>query len=117
MKQQVVDIVLARAGHYCEACGNPCAEFALHHRRLKSQGGKDEPCNLIAVHHKCHNLGTDSIHLNPKRSMEMGWIVPSWADPAEYALHRPDGSKVLLDNEGSFSEIEGIKYGTDRGSR
>ena len=106
MKQQVVDIVLARAGHYCEACGNPCAEFALHHRRLKSQGGKDEPCNLIAVHHKCHNLGTDSIHLNPKRSMEMGWIVPSYAKPNEWPLILSDGSKVLLDNQGSYINYE-----------
>ena len=106
MKQQGVDIVLARAGHYCEACGNPCAEFALHHRRLKSQGGKDEPCNLIAVHHKCHNLGTDSIHLNPKRSMEMGWIVPSYAKPNEWPLILSDGSKVLLDNQGSYINYE-----------
>ena len=106
MKQQVVDIVLARAGHYFEACGNPCAEFALHHRRLKSQGGKDEPCNLIAVHHKCHNLGTDSIHLNPKRSMEMGWIVPSYAKPNEWPLILSEGSKVLLDNHGSYINYE-----------
>ena len=113
MKQNIVDIVLERASGYCECCGFPCGEPALHHRKLKSQGGKDEPCNLIAVHHKCHNLGTDSIHLNPAKSVKMGWIVPSWADPSEFPLHMADGSVVRLDNEGNYIEIEGVN-GTDR---
>lgn len=107
MKKQVAEIVLERAGHYCEACGFPCADFALHHRQLRSQGGKDEPANLIAVHHACHNLGTNSIHLNPKKSINFGYIVPSWADPSEFPLTLSDGRKVLLDNEGNYLEIEG----------
>ena len=106
MKQEVVDIVLERAGYYCEACGQNGDNFALHHRKLKSQGGKDEPCNLIAVHHQCHNLGTHSIHLSPAKAIAKGQIVPSWAEPEETALHLPDGSKVLLDNEGSYISIE-----------
>lgn len=116
MKQAVVDIVLERAGYYCEVCGKSGDNFALHHRKLKSQGGKDEPCNLIAVHHKCHNLGTDSIHLNPKRSVENGWIVPSWAEPSEFPLRLSDGSKVLLDNEGSYITMKEGPDGTDRSS-
>lgn len=116
MKKEIAEIVLGRAGYYCEACGKPGQNFALHHRRLRSQGGKDEPCNLIAVHHECHNLGTNSIHSRVGISIDKGFIVPSWADPAEYPLHRPDGSKVLLDNEGTFTEIEGIEDGTSRGS-
>ena len=114
MKQAIVDIVLERAGNHCEVCGSGGDNFALHHRKLRSQGGKDEPCNLIAVHHKCHNLGTDSIHLNPKRSIENGWIVPSWAEPSEFPLHMPDGSKVLLDNEGSYTTMKEGLDGTDR---
>ena len=99
MDKRIAEAVLNRAGNYCEKCGNSGYDFALHHRRLKSQGGKDEVCNLMAVHHKCHNMGTDAIHMNPAKSIEMGWIVPSWAQPAEYPLHLSDGSKVLLDNE------------------
>ena len=112
MKQKIVEIVLDRAGFYCEACGLPGDNFALHHRKLRSQGGKDEPCNLIAVHHACHNLGTNSIHLAPARAKALGQIVPSWAQPHEYPLTLPDGSKVLLDNEGGYTQIEG-EDGTD----
>jgi hypothetical protein len=114
MKQAIVDIVLERANNHCEMCGSGGDNFALHHRKLKSQGGKDEPCNLIAVHHKCHNLGTNSIHLNPKRSIENGWIVPSWAEPSGFPLRMADGSKVLLDNEGSYTTMKEGSDGTDR---
>lgn len=107
MKPDIAERVLERAGHYCEACGQSCWDFALHHRKLRSQGGKDEVCNLIAVHHACHNLGTDSIHLKPKKAIEKGQIVPSWAEPSEFPLTLPDGSKVLLDNEGNYLGIEG----------
>ena len=112
MNQKVVDIVLLRAGHYCEACGSSGDNFALHHRKLKSRGGKDEPCNLIAVHHACHNLGTNSIHLKPAKATQLGQICPSWCEPDEYPLQLPDGRKVLLDNAGNYLEIEG-EDGTD----
>ena len=106
MDKKVAETVLARAKGYCECCGLPCDEFALHHRRLRSQGGKDEVCNLIAVHHSCHNLGTNSIHNRPGIAKVKGWIVPSWADPAEYPLHLPDGKVVRLDNEGNYERLE-----------
>lgn len=114
MDKKIAEMVLNRAGNYCEACGGAGDNFALHHRRLKSQGGKDEVCNLIAVHHKCHNMSTQAIHMQPAKSIEMGWIVPSWAQPAEYPLHLPDGSKVLLDNEGSYNLTESENYGSNR---
>jgi len=109
MNQQVVDIVLERAGNYCEKCGHAQGgeNFALHHRKLRSQGGEDDPANLIAVHHSCHNLATDSIHLNPAIAKKNGWIVPSWAEPSEFPLTLPDGSKVLLDSYGGYEYIEG----------
>ena len=103
----VVDLVKARAAGYCETCGGPALEsMALHHRKLKSRGGKDEIANLIAVHHKCHNLGTDSIHLNPEVATVKGWMVPSWADPAEYPLHLHGAEVVMLDNEGNYNKLE-----------
>jgi hypothetical protein len=114
MKKEIAEIVLERAGSYCEACGGVGGNFALHHRKLRSQGGKDEPCNLIAVHHSCHNLATDSIHLNPAKSVKKGWIVPSWGDPHEFPLHLPDGSVVRLDNEGNYLDTEEGENGNDR---
>ena len=116
MNQRVVEIVLERAGFYCEKCGHSGSGFALHHRKLRSQGGEDTPSNLIAVHHGCHNLNTDSIHLNPAIAKRNGWIVPGWAEPHEFPMTLPDGSKVYLDDEGGYTIMEeGIEDGEDTG--
>lgn len=115
MKKEIAETVLNRAGNYCEACGLPGTDFALHHRKLRSQGGIDEPMNLIAVHHKCHNLHHHSIHLSPAKAVERGQIVPGWASVADTPLTLPDDSKVLLDNEGSYIYLEDTD-GTDRGN-
>jgi len=106
LKQEIVELVNERAGHYCETCGNPALEsMALHHRKLKSRGGKDSASNLIKVHHKCHNLGTNSIHLNPSMASDKGWMVSSWSDPETEPFLRPDGSWVLLKNDGSVESV------------
>jgi len=104
--KQVAETVLERAKGYCEVCGLPGDNFALHHRRLRSQGGLDQVCNLIAVHHGCHNLNTNSIHNNPATAKVKGYICPSWADPAEYPFHLPDGRIVRLTNEGTYEKLE-----------
>ena len=106
MDKDVAEKVLERAQGYCEVCGLPGDNFALHHRKLRSQGGKDEVANLIAVHHKCHNMGTHSIHLKPMVAKVKGWIVPSWANPIEYPLHLHNKEIVRLDNEGNYHRIE-----------
>lgn len=96
-----------RCGGYCEKCGstlNP-NNWALHHRKLRSQGGQDAIENVVALHHKCHNLGTKSVHLNPALSTEQGYIVPSWAEPAAWELLLPNGSLVLLSPEGNYETI------------
>jgi hypothetical protein len=47
------ELVLARCKAYCEKCGLGLTEdFALHHRKLRSRGGKDTVDNLIALHHR-----------------------------------------------------------------
>ena len=107
MDKAIVKIVTQRATFYCEVCGQVASEsMALHHRKLKSRGGKDTPANLIRVHHKCHNLGSDSIHANPAISEDRGHMVSSWKKPEETPFLRPDGSWVLLDNEGSIKVLE-----------
>ena len=107
MDKAIVKIVTERATFYCEVCGQVASEsMALHHRKLKSRGGKDTPANLIRVHHECHNLGSDSIHANPAISEDRGHMVSSWKKPEETPLLRPDGSWVLLDNEGSIKVLE-----------
>lgn len=102
MNKKVVNIVEERAGKWCEVCGE-CAHpnMALHHRKLRSRGGQDTPSNLIRIHHGCHNLRSDSIHLNPEKASQKGWMVGSWQDPTEVPFTRPDGSIVLLKDDGS----------------
>ena len=106
MDKKIAEAVLERAKGYCEKCGMSGDDFALHHRKLKSRGGKDSVANLMAVHHACHNLGTDSIHANPKKATQMGWMVPSWADPADFPITLPDGDIVRFAEDGSTARID-----------
>lgn len=106
MNKQIAQLALDRAKNYCEKCGGVGRDdLALHHRKLKSRGGKDEVANLMVVHHKCHNMGTDSIHANPDVATRNGWMVPSWSDPAIYPITLPDGLIVRFDNLGSWTRI------------
>ncbi len=111
IKQTIVNLVIQRAGGYCEKCGRPASEsMALHHRKLKSRGGKDSVSNLMHVHHECHNLGTDSIHLRPGFAADKGWMVASWDEPETAPMELPDGRLVILQNDGKITELkEGIK--------
>jgi HNH endonuclease len=100
-------LVYSRSIGYCEKCGKQLGDsWALHHRKLRSRGGKDEVTNFLALHHECHNLATDSVHNNPKKATEMGYMVPSWADPAECPVILPNGSTVILTPMGTYKYLQ-----------
>jgi len=104
---EVVEVVISRANGYCEVCGHRAQEsMALHHRKLRSRGGEHTVSNLIWVHHGCHNLDTDSIHSRPGLAMDKGWMVGSWQDPEDTPFFKPDGSIVLLQNNGNVISLE-----------
>jgi 5-methylcytosine-specific restriction endonuclease McrA len=106
MDKAIVKIVELRAGYYCESCGGTASDsMALHHRKLKSRGGKDTPANLIRIHHGCHNLNTDSIHLNPEKAEDKGWMTPSWKEPEEQPMFYHNSFFVLLHNDGSITTL------------
>ena len=105
MDKVVAKIVLDRANGYCERCGKS-ADLALHHRQLKSRGGKDEVVNLVGVCHPCHNLATDSIHLNPKEATKTGWMVSAFSNPASVSLYIAGGIVVRLTKQGTYEEAE-----------
>ena len=98
------DLLWLRCGGWCEKCGlsldQNTADF--HHRKLRSQGGQDTAENGILVHHRCHIQHKNSIHDNPKKSVEMGWIVPSWEKPEVCRLTLPNGESVRLTHEGTY---------------
>jgi hypothetical protein len=101
------EAVLARCQNYCELCGNALTDtFALHHRKLKSRGGKDTIDNLVALHHACHNMGNNAVHLNVQKATVSGHMVPTYATPSEYPLHLPNGSIVTLSAEGTYIYLE-----------
>ena len=101
------ELVLARCKGYCEFCGLGLTDnFALHHRKFKSRGGKDEINNLVALHHECHNLGTSSVHMNIKKSTASGHVVSRHAEPNNIPLHLPNGSIVTLTLDGEYHFIE-----------
>ena len=57
-----------------------------HHRRLRSQGGGDEPTNVIGIPDVVHQW----IHDNPAKAEDYGLIVPSYKDPAEVMVTIPE---------------------------
>jgi len=77
MPKAVVDAVKTRANGVCEAKTSQCVGRVdhLHHRVLRSQGGKHTVENLLAVCMSCHSF----IHHHPQLSVENGWIVKSQA--------------------------------------
>lgn len=102
MDKKIVELVQNRAGGFCEVCGGYAEDtMALHHRKLRSRGGKDCASNLIWIHHGCHNLNTDSIHNNPADSTERGWMVASWNDPEKTPFVTPQGYSVYLKVDGT----------------
>lgn len=115
MKRALNDLrslVILRCGNQCEKCGLALPEsWALHHRKLRSRGGEDEISNVVALHHACHNLGTDSVHANPTQSDDNGLMVGSWQSPKEKPVILPSGGIVILNDEGTYTYLEGKPNG------
>lgn len=81
--EEMREALLSRSGGRCEFCGEGFrGAMELHHRRLRSQGGEDSADNLAAIHPECHLRA----HRYPELAREWGWIVPSWADPADVPI-------------------------------
>lgn len=82
MKAKPIPLAIRRAVHersggMCECqCGRPAVH--IHHRKLRSQGGKHEMDNLLDLARECH----DAAHANPERGYALGLLVPSWASPS-----------------------------------
>jgi 5-methylcytosine-specific restriction endonuclease McrA len=74
-----------RCGGKCEFCGDAFREgdpYAVHHRKLRAQGGGNEMANLALIHGGCHEWA----HRNPARAYELGWMVHGWDDPAKVTI-------------------------------
>lgn len=77
-------LVYGRSGGECEArapkvCIRRATEW--HHRRNRSQQGLWTPDNGLHLCQRCHLLVTNT-NGNRAEYERLGWIVPSWRDPA-----------------------------------
>lgn len=94
-------LVRERARHRCERCGNPDAH-QLHHRLLRSRGGKDTPANLVLL---CSPGCHDWLHHEVKQAEDDGWILRSRSFPNLKPL-RMGRRWVLLDDVGGSRTVE-----------
>lgn len=99
--QELREQVYARAQGRCERCGRDLEDTGLecHHRRLRSQGGRDEVENLAALCPACHHQG---VHAHPERARAEGWIVRERSHPERVAVILWDGRVVRLDPDGTY---------------
>jgi 5-methylcytosine-specific restriction endonuclease McrA len=109
MDDRLVQGILTR-DRYCWVCGNALGTWHLHHRKLRKHGGSDSYQNVIAVHPQCHNLGTHSIHLNPEKAYENGWLVHSWENPTDIPVTRRGGESALLTTDGEEITLQGEEH-------
>ena len=83
--RELHQLVSARQDNTCAACGAGLpVRFAVHHRTPRHYLGNCA-CNLVGLHHSCHNLDARSVHQRPEQSKARGLIVPWWED----TRHRP----------------------------
>lgn len=98
--------VLSRASSVCERCGLGSGEFSVHHRRLRSQGGRDTLENLVLLcgsgSTKCHAL----VH-SERRNLGIleGFIVPSWDDPVTVPITHWQHGQVYLTSAAGYASL------------
>lgn len=61
---------------HCERCGT-WQWVEGHHRRLKSQGGTDDPANIAMLCRLCHS----AVHSFTKQATIDGWIIQTNPKP------------------------------------
>lgn len=91
-----------RAHGNCERCGKPLHRdhTSRHHRQRRRDGG-DRLANLLLLCGSgttgCHGW----VHANPQAATEQGWIVPTWANPANIPVRLADGYLWVLRDDGT----------------
>lgn len=93
------DVVRARSGGLCEACGMRRVAD-VHHRKNRSQGGRWDPSNLLGICRTCH----DWIGDNRVGARVRGWAVWRDGDPRDLLVLRR-GTWVELGDDGSLRSV------------
>lgn len=100
--RKVRDVVVARDGGCCIRCGRWADGGSLHHRMLRSQGGRDVPANLVLLcgtgTTRCHGWA----HAHPEEARREGLIVWSWEAPGVVPVDAFTAGRVWLTANGSY---------------
>ena len=90
------DLVSARSGDRCEFCGSTANDWA--HRMARSQLGRWEATNGLALCRPCH----DWCHDNPSAAKAAGLILESSRSPATAPVWLPRCGWVYLTPDGEY---------------
>jgi hypothetical protein len=87
-----------RDNYHCARCGFSNA-LHTHHRKLRSQGGRDDYATCVTLCARCHHWA----HHNVSEAHEAGWLVWSWEDPTKIPVRHHDwpAGAVLLHLDGT----------------
>jgi hypothetical protein len=90
----------------CAMCGRPqFGDGQVHHRQLRSQGGKHVVENGVLLCLWCHGW----CHSNVRAAIESGYIVASWASPLDQPLRSWRGLiRLLPDGTWEYAEAEAV---------
>lgn len=101
--------VYVRAGGRCDRCRVPLPgdRWECHHRMLRSRGGTDDPTNLLALCSTCHH---EHVHGRVAEATRLGYLVPSWADPATTPVLR-HGTTWQLPTERAWVPADAMPEG------
>ncbi len=104
--EATVALVLERDRGRCVGCGDELygrrgVHFSVHHRKLRSQGGKHDASNLVALcghgTSGCHG----SAHAEVAASRLSGLLVQSTEDPSRVVVEHSQLGRVFLLDDGS----------------
>lgn len=103
-----IDLLMDRASlggtSWCEHCGSrPVGlQSPVHHRRLRSQGGRHSLENLLLLCEACHTWA----HRHPRDARETGLIVSAYELPGEVPFKHALHDWVLLLTDGTVTPSE-----------
>lgn len=107
--QDVQDLCRLRDGGRCCRCRVSVLNVPahLHHRLMRSRGGKHTPANLVTLCAPCHR----DVHTGDTiQSEQDGWLLPSRSDPARIpVLAAYLGWRQYLD-DGSVTAVAGRRW-------
>lgn len=86
----------------------PGGNSSVHHRKLRSQGGRDVVSNLVLLcgsgSSGCHGITHNPPRGDEKVAIADGWIVESGEDPATIAIVHWSGRLLWLLPDGGYGQ-------------